>query len=152
MGDSRRGGYYGPSERDLDKGCMFAFLIFAALIATCIFFIVAGLNAPEDDVISYEYEYTGEHTDVSSNAVMLDTSDSWLMHSLGLPTRSDLLGYHMYGHWGYSRYEGEGDDYMHTVHSFEYVPGSLRDWDELYGLDYDNPSYKYPLASDAEEE
>ena len=66
---------------------------------------------------------------------VIDTSDAGLMHSLGIPTKSEVAGFHLFGKWGY----WEGGD-MVIRYS---LPGEVSAWDELYHLDPDNPNYRY---------
>lgn len=136
---SRNSGYYGPSDSDLSKGFAVIAIAFLLMTAWCIVGLCASCSSEPEITYSYEEELAA-----ASKTTLIDTSDSWTMHQLGLPTRSDLMGYHMYGRWGFSAYEGEsGDDgnHIYTRHTYEAVPGNLEAWDELYCIDGDNPAY-----------
>ena len=61
------------------------------------------------------------------------------MHDAGLPTKADVLAWHMYGRWGF----GAIEDGIHTVHIWEDLPGEAWVWDALYGLDNANPAFKF---------
>lgn len=61
------------------------------------------------------------------------------MHDAGLPTKADVMAWHMYGRWGFGRVV----DGTHEVHVWEGLPGGPRVWDALYGLDPDNPAFKF---------
>lgn len=49
------------------------------------------------------------------------------------------MAWHMYGRWGFGRVV----DGTHEVHVWEGLPGGPRVWDALYGLDPDNPAFKF---------
>lgn len=134
MGSTRNKVYYGPSEAVTNTGfigCVLCLAIPMALAVICTICTVVGCSAEQP-----------EEETASSNVVYIDTSDAWTMHTLGLPTKSDMMGYHMYGRWGYSRYEGE--EQIYTTHIWEGVPGNPEAWDELYGIDPENKAFKYP--------
>ena len=76
----------------------------------------------------------GHRTDIA-----IDVTDAWAMHDAGLPTKADILSWHMYGRWGFARME----DGVHTVHIWEDLPGEAWVWDVLYGLDNANPAFKF---------
>lgn len=67
-------------------------------------------------------------------ALVLDVDNAKQMHNHGMPTKSDVMAYHVYGHWGYK----QGDD----MRIFAELPGSVRVWDEFYGIGY-NKAFKY---------
>lgn len=56
----------------------------------------------------------------------IDTSNAAAMHEYGMPTKTDVLEWHVHGHWAY-RANG---------HSFVYadLPGGSEPWDALYGV------------------
>lgn len=95
--------------------------VFLVGCALC-FCLVATCTAPE--------------VERPQSQTVIDTSDADLMHSLGMPTKSELAGYHIFGRWGYYR---DGEFVLH-----ESIPGDCEAWDELYGLDPDSPNYRYP--------
>ena len=57
----------------------------------------------------------------------IDTSNAAQMHKYGLPTREDVMQYHISSRWAYQR-DGV------TVEVDE-LPGGYATWYELYGLD-----------------
>ena len=69
----------------------------------------------------------------------VDVTDAQAMHEAGLPTKSDVLSWHMYGRWGF--YELSGG--VREVHLWHDLPGGAAVWDALYGLDPDNAAFKY---------
>ena len=55
------------------------------------------------------------------------------MHMHGLPTKEDVVHYHVTGTWGYS----DGG----RIRMYDELPGSAERWDELYGIE-PNPAYR----------
>ena len=66
--------------------------------------------------------------------IALDITNSAQMHQYGLPTKVDVLEWHMHGQWGYKL---DGTHFWHGD-----LPGMQSTWDELYGIDPDNPAFK----------
>ena len=64
--------------------------------------------------------------------LVLDCSNSAQMHDHGLPTKADVVEWHLQGQWGYYR------DGM--LYAFADLPGRAGVWDELYGID-PNPNF-----------
>ena len=62
----------------------------------------------------------------------LDCSNAALMHSWGLPTKADVMQYHIHGQWGFYQ-DGR-------LCAFDDLPGMNDKWDELYGIE-DNPAF-----------
>lgn len=60
-----------------------------------------------------------------------DCSNTALMHKYGLPTRADVVEYHVFGRWCTN--DGE-------VHVYQELPGGADPWDELYKIQ-DNPKF-----------
>ena len=54
------------------------------------------------------------------------------MHEHGLPTKADVMEWHVHGSWSY-QLDGE-------VRTYWELPGRASAWDELYGID-DNPAF-----------
>ena len=65
--------------------------------------------------------------------ITLNTDNAAQMHRYGLPTKSDVMAYHVYGHWGWM---DDGESHMYSE-----LPGNRGVWDELYGIDSDNPAF-----------
>lgn len=63
----------------------------------------------------------------------LDCSNAALMHRYGMPTKADCMQWHVHGQWGWIT-DGK-------LHAFDELPGDSRAWDELYGIDSDNPAF-----------
>lgn len=63
----------------------------------------------------------------------LDCSNNALMHRYGMPTKSDVMEWHVHGQWGY--FEGK------TLVAYDELPGDSRAWDALYGIGSDNPAF-----------
>ena len=92
-----------------------------AVVALCIIFIFVVCfivnGTPQDDEMPVPGTlYTLE----------LDCSDSAKMHEYGLPTKSDVIQWHVHGSWGYYL---DGD--MHSSHD---LPGCNDAWDALYEI------------------
>ena len=66
--------------------------------------------------------------------IKLDTDNAAQMHRYGLPTKSDVLAYHMYGHWGWI---SNGKSHMYSQ-----LPGDSETWDLLYEIDPHNKAFK----------
>ena len=63
----------------------------------------------------------------------LNTTNAAQMHEYGLPTKTDVIEWHVHGSWAY----------MANGHSFVYadLPGGSTVWDDLYQIDA-NPVFK----------
>lgn len=60
-----------------------------------------------------------------------DCSNAAQMHEYGLPTKADVIEYHVFGRWCTN--DGE-------VHVYQELPGGADPWDELYKIQ-DNPKF-----------
>lgn len=65
--------------------------------------------------------------------LVLDCGNAALMHAYGMPTKADVMEWHMSGRWGWIE-DGR-------LIAFDELPGDSRAWDELYGIDSDNPAF-----------
>ena len=63
----------------------------------------------------------------------VNTTNAAAMHTYGLPTKTDVIEWHVHGRWAY----------MANGHSFVYadLPGGSTVWDDLYQIDA-NPVFK----------
>ena len=61
------------------------------------------------------------------HVLTIDTNNAAQMHEYGLPTKTDVIEWHVHGHWAY-RAGG---------HMFTYadLPGGSTVWDDLYSID-----------------
>lgn len=66
-------------------------------------------------------------------SIELDCGNAALMHEHGLPTKADVMEWHVHGSWSYQL---DGD-----VHTYWELPGRASTWDGLYGIDA-NPTFK----------
>ena len=66
--------------------------------------------------------------------ITLNTDNAAQMHKYGLPTKSDVLAYHMYGHWSWI---SNGKSHMYSQ-----LPGDSETWDLLYDIDPHNKAFK----------
>ena len=131
---AREEGYYGPPSSDLGCGTLIciAVLVLAVLLLAVLCFMSVG-DAGADAAV----EASGECPARTDFAI--DVTDQWAMHDAGLPTKADVLAWHMYGRWGFYRVESG----MQEVHIWHDLPGAAWIWDALYGLDPDNPAFKF---------
>ena len=58
--------------------------------------------------------------------LVLDCSNAAMMHAYGLPTKADVIQYHVQGRWGYL---DNG-----AVVLFDDLPGNAESWDSLYQI------------------
>lgn len=65
-------------------------------------------------------------------ALHLDCGNAALMHEHGLPTKADVMEWHVRGSWSY-QLDGQ-------VRTYWELPGRANAWDELYGIE-DNPAF-----------
>ena len=61
------------------------------------------------------------------HVLTLNTTNAAQMHEYGLPTKTDVIEWHVHGHWAY-RANG---------HAFTYadLPGGSTVWDDLYQIE-----------------
>lgn len=62
-----------------------------------------------------------------SVALVLDTGDAAQMHAYGLPSKSDVLHWHVFGEWGYVDCDG-------NIRMYAELPGEGWRWDSLYEI------------------
>lgn len=66
-------------------------------------------------------------------SLTLDASNAALMHKYGLPTKADVMQYHVHGQWGF--FLGG------TLYAYDRLPGDSKAWDEMYEIDSNNPAF-----------
>ena len=96
----------------------------AAVIACILLIAVCGRyattqDAPVDNPPTYR--------------LVLDCGNAAAMHKYGMPTKADVMEWHVHGSWAY----------MANGHSFVYadLPGGSTVWDDLYQIE-NNPVFK----------
>ena len=90
-------------------------------IAVCCFILN---DVPREDPADAQPTYT----------LQLDCTNAAQMHAYGLPTKADVMEWHMQGQWGYV-------EPGNRLHMYAELPGGKAKWDELYGIDPDNPAF-----------
>lgn len=98
-----------------------AALLFCSAVALACWGIVSDSTVPEEHAPEPTYE------------LQLDCSNAAVMHRYGLPTKADAMQWHVHGQWGWIK-DGK-------LYAFDELPGDSRAWDELYGIDSDNPAF-----------
>lgn len=68
-----------------------------------------------------------------TSALTVDTSNTAEMHRWGMPTKADVMEWHMTGQWGYRA--------ANSYYVYADLPGDSLAWDELYGIDGGNPAF-----------
>ena len=136
----REEGYYGPSSSDLGCG---ALVIIAFVITSVVLVGVLCFTSLHDEGAIEADSVSGDVTDLA-----IDVTDQWAMHDAGLPTKADVLAWHMYGRWGFYKVR----DGVQEVHIWLDLPGEAWIWDVLYGLDPDNPAFKFKGETRYEDE
>ncbi|MBQ9059378.1 MAG: hypothetical protein IJ125_09365 [Atopobiaceae bacterium] len=124
-------GYYGPSEADVGCGG----LVVAAFLAVGVVLVAALCLMSLHD--GGDAETAAD--DAPATGLAIDVTDQWAMHGAGLPTKADVLAWHMYGRWGFYKVV----DGVQEVHIWEDLPGGALVWDALCGLDPANPAFKF---------
>lgn len=81
---------------------------------------------------------TGSCSAPDAGMLQLDTGNARQMHDYGLPTKADVLEWHMGGQWGWA--EGSGADARYVI--LDELPGGQAAWDALYGIDPANPAFE----------
>lgn len=92
--------------------------IAAILTAALVWYVATGIDEQETNNATYR--------------LTLDCNNAALMHAYGLPTKADVMEYHMHGQWGY--YDKD------TLKAFDELPGIDGRWDAFYGIE-DNPDF-----------
>ena len=129
----RKEGYYGPSSFDL--GCGSAVLMAVGTLVVVVLVALCCCSVQKEPVSDEGADVAEE----SGTDIAIDVTDQWAMHDAGLPTKADMLAWHMYGRWGFYKMV----DSVQEVHIWEDLPGGSYVWDVLYGLDPDNPAFKF---------
>jgi hypothetical protein len=96
-----------------------AALLFCAAVALACWGIVSDSTVPDEHAQQVS-------TEQGTKLLTLDTSNAAQMHRYGLPTREDVMHYHVASKWAYQR---DGI----TVELDE-LPGGYATWYELYRL------------------
>ena len=127
----REEGYYGPSSSDLGCGAIAlgAFLLAGIALAAVLWLLTLGGGEAAD----------GAGDGRAAAGLAVDVTDEQAMHDAGLPTKADVLAWHMYGRWAFY----EVVDGVQEVHIWHDLPGGASVWDALYGLDPANPAFKF---------
>ena len=95
--------------------------------------IVAALACILAIVLFSAYLATTPSEPEPTYTINLDCNNSALMHEYGLPTKADVMQWHVTGYWSYQL---DGD-----VHTYWELPGRSATWDTLYRIDQ-NPTFK----------
>ena len=103
--------------------------VVAAVIASLL--LIAAVGAFVLDDAPREADQPAATVDTSTLAVR--TNNAAEMHRYGLPTKEDVMEWHYSGQWGYKA----GTSY----YVYADLPGESAAWDELYGIDPDNPAF-----------
>lgn len=114
---------YDPNEHEYN-GVMRAV---AVAIAAVIAIVIIGYGL-ESCGAEEEPAYIAEQS-----LFTINTNNSAQMHRYGMPTKTDVMQWHMNGQWGY--WSGG------TLNAFDELPGNSRDWDAFYGIDSDNRAF-----------
>lgn len=112
---------FDPSERDDSMLVRAIVLVIAALLIIAAACFVMG-DAPRE---------TADTPDTS--VLTVDTSNTAEMHRWGMPTKADVMEWHMTGQWGYRA--------ANSYYVYADLPGDSLAWDELYGIDGGNPAF-----------
>lgn len=67
-----------------------------------------------------------------TSVLTVDTSNTAEMHRWGMPTKADVMEWHMTGQWGYRA--------ANSYYVYADLPGDSLAWDELYGIE-PNPAF-----------
>lgn len=109
-------GYYGPS--DFDLGCESVALMAIGTLVVIVLVALCCCSGEETASDGSEAAAESPRTDIA-----IDVTDQWAMHDAGLPTKADVLAWHMYGHWGFY----EAADGVQAMHVWEDLPGAAHD-------------------------
>ena len=100
-------------------------------VATLICFAAVAACTPEPAHVEQEAVVEGGRTPNATLAV--DVTNASEMHKLGLPTKTDVMSYHVYGRWAYGYMT---DDHERLSFGPYYsLPGGTDIWDKLYGIE-----------------
>ena len=106
-------------------------------ISDIIIFVIVPAILIATIVVAVDYSIANQEPmfvqdEVVCDDAMLDTSNAARMHNLGLPTKEDVMQWHIHGQWGYYEYG--------TQVSYADLPGDPAFWDKLYGIE-PNPNF-----------
>ena len=104
-----------------DSRIRLVYAVIAAIVAVIAIVIIA-CTVNSTDASEHNPTY---HLD-------FDCSNTASMHEYGLPTRADVIEYHVFGRWCI-RHDGE-------IKVLLELPGSTEVWDALYSIQ-DNPKF-----------
>ena len=110
-------------------------LVPAAIVAAGLFVVLAILVAGAAGIHEDPADEAMQET--ARSQLLLDTQNTRLMHFYGMPTKADVMEWHMTGQWGWC--DGSGENARWYV--FDTLPGYTTTWDDLYGIDPDNPAF-----------
>lgn len=71
---------------------------------------------------------------MAETVLSVDVNNAALMHRFGMPTKADVMEWHMSGQWGYTLGT--------TKYLYGSLPGDRTMWDAFYGIDPGNPAFK----------
>ena len=96
--------------------------------------LIAGATGLISSCSSQELE-----PEAGATPLVVETGNAASMHAYGLPTKADVMEWHLHGQWSY-RQDGE-------LFVLDKLPGRTQAWDALYGIDPDNPAFGGQEAS-----
>lgn len=74
-----------------------------------------------------------ESAPVERGTLTVDVNNTAEMHRYGMPTKADVMEWHMTGQWGYKT--------ANSYFVYADLPGDKSAWDELYDIDGSNPAF-----------
>ena len=83
-------------------------------------------EAPVEQAVTLDYDYSKP-----TDGLAVNVRNAAQMHAKGLPTREDVMSWHVNGRWGY----GVTDGGTREVVFYDILPGGADVWDALYGFD-----------------
>lgn len=95
---------------------VFLFVVFTCVLMTCIAAVVSMVTDTQEEPVEQ-----------ASVALVLNTEDASIMHSYGLPSKDDVVHWHVFGEWGYK-------DCNDNIRMFAQLPGETWRWDNLYDI------------------
>lgn len=109
-------------------------VVFVVMLAICFGAVAACTPEPEPILAATDEPAAVDTPARTRNATLaVDVTNAAQMHKLGLPTKTDVMSFHVYGHWAYGYMTDDGERV--SFGPYYSLPGGNDIWDKLYGID-----------------
>ena len=107
-------------------------IVFCVMCVLCFGAVAACTQEPPAAEVE-AVEAVDNHGRTPNSTLAVDVTNAAQMHKLGLPTKTDVMSFHVYGHWAYGYAADDGERVFFGP--YYSLPGGADIWDKLYGIE-----------------